>query len=292
MTRPPLWKLLLNHLVLLVCVGLTVMPVVLVLAASLRESSTLVSEHLFPVYLTPEGIRSDVTFASYSKLLGETQFLNWMGNTLIVSCVSSVVALAVTAVAGYAFSRFRFVGRRNGLMVMILLQMFPAAMAMVAVFRLLQYLGAATGGVLGLNSLLGLSLVYIGAGIPFNTWMIKGYVDALPRELEESATIDGATPTQIFLQVILPLMGPILAVVAIFNFIAPYSDFIFPSVVMFEESKYTLAVGMQGFISGSFSTNWTLFAAASILGAIPILVLFFALQRFLVEGLTRGALKG
>jgi len=175
---------------------------------------------------------------------------------------------------------------------MMLLQMFPAAMAMVAVFRLLQYLGAATGGVLGLNSLLGLSLVYIGAGIPFNTWMIKGYVDALPRELEESATIDGATPTQTFLLVVLPLMGPILAVVAIFNFIAPYSDFIFPSVVMFEESKYTLAVGMQSFISGNFSTNWTLFAAASILGAIPILVLFFALQRFLVEGLTRGALKG
>ena len=284
-TRPNPLRLALTHLVLLTCAGLTVLPVILVLVASLRQSSTLVSTELFPSL-------SDLSLAKYRELLVETPFLTWLANTVIVSIMSSLVALVVTALAGYAFARFRFVGRKNGLMVMMLLQMFPAAMAMVAVFRLLQYLGAVSGGLLGLNSLFGLSLVYIGAGIPFNTWMIKGYVDALPRELEESATIDGATPTQTFLLVVLPLMGPILAVVAIFNFIAPYSDFIFPSVVMFEESKYTLAVGMQSFISGNFSTNWTLFAAASILGAIPILVLFFALQRFLVEGLTRGALKG
>lgn len=284
-TRPNPLRLALTHLVLLFFAGLTILPVILVTIASLRQGSTLVSTDLLPSM-------GELSLAKYRELLTQTPFLSWMLNTVIVSVLSSVIALVVTALAGYAFSRFRFLGRKNGLMAMMLLQMFPAAMAMVAVFRLLQYLGAITGGVLGLNSLLGLSLVYIGAGIPFNTWMIKGYVDALPRELEESATIDGATPTQTFLQVVLPLMGPILAVVAIFNFIAPYSDFIFPSVVMFEESRYTLAVGMQSFISGNFSTNWTLFAAASILGAIPILVLFFALQRFLVEGLTRGALKG
>ena len=284
-TRPNPFRLALTHFVLLACAALTIMPIVLVLAASLRKGSTLISTRLFPSL-------DEISLAKYHELLTQTPFLTWLLNTVVVSVVASSIALVVTALAGYAFSRFRFLGRKNGLMAMMLLQMFPAAMAMVAVFRLLQYLGALTGGVLGLNSLLGLSLVYIGAGIPFNTWMIKGYVDALPRELEESATIDGATPTQTFLLVVLPLMGPILAVVAIFNFIAPYSDFIFPSVVMFEESKYTLAVGMQSFISGNFSTNWTLFAAASILGAIPILVLFFALQRFLVEGLTRGALKG
>ncbi len=284
-TRPNPLRLALTHLVLLFFAGLTIMPVILVTIASLRQGSTLVSTDLLPSL-------GELSLEKYRELLTQTPFLTWMLNTVIVSVLSSVIALVVTALAGYAFSRFRFLGRKNGLMAMMLLQMFPAAMAMVAVFRLLQYLGALTGGLLGLNSLMGLSLVYIGAGIPFNTWMIKGYVDALPRELEESATIDGATPTQTFLQVVLPLMGPILAVVAIFNFIAPYSDFIFPSVVMFEESRYTLAVGMQSFISGNFSTNWTLFAAASILGAIPILVLFFALQRFLVEGLTRGALKG
>lgn len=254
------------------------MPAILVFFASINRNATLVSRNLVPPL-------EDWTLANYAKLLTETPFLTWMGNTLLVSFLSTAIALVVTTLSGYAFSRFRFYGRKNGLLVMILLQMFPAAMSMVAVFRLLTYLGM-------LNSLPGLALVYIGAGIPFNSWMIKGYVDSLPRELEEAATIDGATPTQTFLQVILPLMGPVLTVVAVFNFIAPYSDFIFPSVLLFDEPRYTLAVGMQGFVSGNFSTNWTLFAAASMLGSLPILVMFLGLQRFLVQGLTQGAVKG
>lgn len=280
----PLQKVLL-HIILLICVGMTVMPVVLVLISSLKNDATLISTSLIPKF-------NELSLVNYKRLLTETPFLRWVLNTVIVSGLSSLIAIMVTALAGYAFSRFQFIGRKNGLMTMILLQMFPAAMAMVAIFSLLQHLGNFTGGVIGLNSLLGLSLVYIGAGIPFNTWMIKGYVDALPRELEESALIDGASTFTTFTKIILPLMGPILAVVAIFNFISPYSDFIFPSVVMFDESKYTLAVGMQSFISGKFSTNWSLFTAGSILGAIPIMVLFFALQGFLVEGLTKGAVKG
>ncbi|MEW6280161.1 MAG: sugar ABC transporter permease [Candidatus Eremiobacterota bacterium] len=273
------------HLALWIALAGVLMPAALVLAASLRENATLVSSRLFPA-------PSEVTLGNYRSLLEQTDFLLWMRNTLIVSISSTAAALVVTTLAGYAFARFRFVGRKNGLLVLILLQMFPAAMSMVAVFRLLQHLGGVTGGVLGLNSLLGLALVYIGAGIPFNTWMIKGYVDSLPRELEEAACIDGATPTQTFLKVVLPLLGPVLTVVAVFNFIAPYSDFIFPSVLLFNEDRYTLAVGMQGFVTGNFSTNWTLFAAASILGSLPVLVLFLSLQRFLVQGLTQGAVKG
>ena len=276
---------ILLHLLLIICVGLTIMPVVLVFFSSLKESSTLISTSLIPKF-------SELSLVNYKRLLTETPFLRWVWNTVVVSALSSVIAIIVTALAGYAFSRFKFFGRKNGLMAMILLQMFPAAMAMVAIFSMLQHLGDLTGGLIGLDSLLGLSLVYIGAGIPFNTWMIKGYVDSLPKELEESALIDGAGTTKTFTRIILPLMGPILAVVAIFNFISPYSDFIFPSVVIFDESKYTLAVGMQSFISGNFSTNWSLFTAGSILGAIPIMVLFFVLQGFLVEGLTKGAVKG
>lgn len=278
-------KTLFLHLALIFCVGITIMPIVLVFGASLDANATMASKNLFPSL-------AEMSLTNYRRLFTETQYLHWILNTVIVSSLSSVIALAVTAVAGYAFSRFHFFGRKHGLMSMILLQMFPAAMAMVAIFRLLQYLGNITGGMVGLNSLLGLSLVYIGGGIPFNTWMIKGYVDSLPKELEESALIDGATPTQTFVKIILPLLGPILAVVAIFNFISPYSDFIFPSVLMFEESKYTVATGMQSFISGNFSTNWTLFTAGSIVGAIPIMILFFCLQGFLVEGLTKGAVKG
>lgn len=274
-SRLNIWTWQIALTVTLLCV---LMPAILVFFASINRNATLVSRNLIPPL-------SDWTLDNYWNLLGKTDFLTWMGNTLLVSFISTAIALVVTTLSGYAFSRFRFYGRKNGLLVMILLQMFPAAMSMVAVFRLLTYFGM-------LNSLPGLALVYIGAGIPFNSWMIKGYVDSLPRELEEAAMIDGATPTQTFWQVILPLMGPVLTVVAVFNFIAPYSDFIFPSVLLFDESRYTLATGMQTFVSGNFSTNWTLFAAASMLGSLPILVMFLGLQRFLVQGLTQGAVKG
>lgn len=271
------------HLILWVLLAMFLSPAFFVLMAALRKDGSLVSTDLIP---------TEMSLINFRRLLTETAFLTWMRNTLIVATLSTVTAVMVTTLAGYAFSRFRFRGRKNGLMFMILLQMFPAAMSMVAIFRILQMTGTWTNGLIGLNSLFGLSLVYIGGGIPFNSWIIKGYVDALPIELEESAYLDGATPWQTFSQVILPLMGPVLATVAVFNFIGPYSDFIFPSVLLSVESQYTLALGMQGFISSGFSANWTLFAASAVLGSLPILVLFLSFQRFLVQGLTQGAVKG
>lgn len=278
-------KHLMAHIFLLTCLTVTLAPVVLVAIASLKKGGSMMGGSIIPDFST-------LNLDNYRRLLLEEPFLLWMGNTLMISALASTVAIAVTTLAGYAFSRFRFTGRKNGLLLMILLQMFPACMSMVAIFRILQHLGPISGGWIGINSLFGLALVYIGGGIPFNTWMIKGYIDSLPKELEESAYLDGATSWQTFTQVIFPLLGPILAVVAVFNFITPYSDFVFPSVLLFDEPKYTLAVGMQGFISGNFSANWGLFAAASILGSLPILILFFSLQRFLVQGLTQGAVKG
>lgn len=271
------------HGILLVMLVLFLSPAFFVLMAALRTDGSLVSTDLIP---------TEISLLNFQRLFQETAFMTWMKNTLIVATLSTFTAVMVTTLAGYAFSRFRFKGRKNGLMFMILLQMFPAAMSMVAIYRMLQMAGPLTGGLVGLNSLFGLSLVYIGGGIPFNSWIIKGYVDALPIELEESAYLDGATPWQTFSEVILPLMGPVLATVAVFNFIGPYSDFIFPSVLLSVESEYTLALGMQGFISSGFSANWTLFAASAVVGSLPILVLFLSLQRFLVQGLTQGAVKG
>ncbi len=273
------------HAIIWLLLALFLSPAFFVVIAALRKEGSLVSTELIPSW-------NEITKNNFIQLLTDTPFLTWMKNTLIVASLSTITAVVVTTLAGYAFSRFRFRGRKNGLLFMILLQMFPAAMSMVAIFRMLQTVGPWTGGLIGLNSLFGLALVYIGGGIPFNSWIIKGYVDALPQELEESAYLDGATPWQTFSQIILPLMGPVLATVAVFNFIGPYSDFIFPSVLLSVEDQYTLAIGMQGFISGNFSANWTLFAAAAVLGSLPILVLFLSLQRFLVQGLTQGAVKG
>lgn len=257
-------------------------PIALVVAASFRVQGHLYELNLIKFW----------TMDNYGELLSKTHFLVWMKNTLFLCTICSFIGLLAAATAGYAFSRFRFAGKKIGLLTLILLQMFPAAMAMVAIFKLLLTLGNVTGGLIGINSFAGLMLVYVGGSIPFNTWLIKSYLDSIPKELEESAYIDGCSPWRTFFTIIFPLLGPILIVVAIFNFITPYADFIFPSIVLMDESKYTLAVGMRAFILNNFSTNWSQFAAASVMGAIPIMALFFGLQKYLVEGLTKGAVKG
>jgi ABC-type maltose transport system permease subunit len=277
------WRPILSHLFLWLALAFTLFPAGWVLGASLNEGLTPDPTRMLPEHYS---------LTHYHELLFNTPFMTWMGNTLLLCFVVCLATLVIASFAGYAFSRFKFIGRTYGLLAMLLLQMFPSSMAAVATFKLLLVVGHATGGLIGLNTLSGLALVYTGANIPFNTWMIKGYIDSLPKELEESALLDGATPTQTFLKVIFPLMTPLLAVVAIFSFILPYADFLFPSILMTGQDKFTLAVGLQSFISGNFEASWTLFAAASIVGAIPILVLFFSLQRFLVEGLTKGATKG
>lgn len=269
------------HAVLLAVIAAVLMPVVWVVIASLREFGNL--------YGGGEG--SALGFGHYTHLLTHTRFLLWIRNSVVVCGTSAILALAITTTAGYAFARFRFKGRKHGLLALIILQMFPAMMAMWALYSLLNVLDRWSGGLIGFN-LAGLILIYTGAGVPFNTWMIKGYLESLPRDMEESAYIDGATPWQTFRLIILPLMGPILVVVGILTFIGAYNDFLIPSIILQDDRQYTLAVGLRGFISGRYDTNWTEFAAASVLGALPILAIFLGLQRYLVEGLTRGAVKG
>lgn len=274
------FAVLATHVALCGVVLAVLMPVFWVMLASFQQGGNLYGSGY-----------DKLTGTNYQKLLGESSFLLWVRNSLLVCGGSSLLALCLATTAGYAFSRFRFVGRRYGLLALIILQMFPAMMAMWAVYAMLGYLSAWTGGLVGFN-LLGLTLIYSGGGIPFNIWLIKGYLDSIPRELEESAQVDGASRWQTFTQVTLPLMGPILVVVGVLTFIGAYNDFLIPSIVLLDDSQYTLAVGLRSFISGRYDTNWAEFAAASVLGALPVLVLFLSLQRFLVEGLTKGAVKG
>jgi arabinogalactan oligomer/maltooligosaccharide transport system permease protein len=230
-----------------------------------------------------------ILIALFGKALidhfSDTDFLLYMENSLMICIPASTLTLILALTMAYAFSRFRFSGRRSGLLILILIQMFPAIMSIVAIFRLLQLIKL-------LDTFMGLILVYGGGGVAFNAWLLKGYIDSIPIELEEIALIDGANQWQAFTRIALPLATPMMAVIFILNFIGYFQEFLLASIILFDPGKWPIAVGMRFYISGNYSQNWTGFAAASIIASIPILIIFFSLQRFLVEGLTKGALKG
>ncbi|MGC8786120.1 MAG: sugar ABC transporter permease [Anaerolineae bacterium] len=265
----------LMRLVLIVACLLTIFPLLWVATSSFNIGTSLYSSTLIPRKLT---------LMHYLNLFRKTSFAIWMRNSAIACIGGSLLALTLTVTMAYAFSRFHFWGRRYGLLALILIQMLPSAAIIVAIFRILQALRL-------LNTFLGLILVYGGTTIPFNAWLMRGYFDSIPRELEESAYIDGATHWQAFVRIALPLAMPMVAVTFMFNLITFYNDYILASIVLTGKQNYTVALGLR-FFQAPYAANWSLFAAASILGSIPIALIFYSLQRFLVEGLTKGALKG
>lgn len=232
-------------------------------------------------------IPDQITFEHYKWLFTspKSDYLIWYKNSLIVAIANAVGSVIITSLIAYAFSRYSFFGRKYGLYLFLLLQMFPALMGMVALYILLNTIGLA-------DSLLGLLLIYLGGQIPFNAWLVKGYFDTIPKELDEAAKMDGAGHLRVFWTIMLPLAKPILAVVALFNFMAPFMDFLLPRIVLTSPENFTLALGLYNFITDQFSTNFTRFAAGSILIALPIALVFLFLQRYLISGLTAGGTKG
>ncbi|MFA9560217.1 sugar ABC transporter permease [Evansella sp. AB-rgal1] len=213
------------------------------------------------------------------------RYVVWYKNSLIVAGFTSIFSVLVATLTAYAFARYKFVGRKNGIFILLVLQMFPILMAMVAIYLLLSLVGL-------LNSLAGLVIIYVGASVPMMTFLVKGFFDTIPRELDEAAKIDGAGHLRIFAQIMLPLAKPILAVVALFQFMTPFMDFLLPRIVLRSEDKFTLALGLFNFVSNEFDNNFTRFAAGAILVAIPIALVFLFLQRYLIAGLTAGGTKG
>jgi arabinogalactan oligomer/maltooligosaccharide transport system permease protein len=218
-------------------------------------------------------------------------FFRWFGNTLLVALTSSLGTVLIGALAAYAFSRFRFKGRRMGMLALLLIQMFPALLTVVAIYLIVLNVGSIFHPV-GLNTFLALILVYLGGAMGVNTWLMKGFFDTIPKELDESARVDGATPAQIFWGVVLPLALPVLAVVALLSFIGTLNEFVLASAIMQTPSHYTLPVGLFGFISGNYGQYWSYFAAACLIAAIPAALLFAWLQRYIVSGIAQGAVKG
>ncbi|WP_096187706.1 sugar ABC transporter permease [Evansella halocellulosilytica] len=213
------------------------------------------------------------------------RYVMWYKNSLIVAGFTSFFSVVVATLTAYAFSRYHFVGKKNGIYVLLVLQMFPILMAMVALYLLLNLVGL-------LNTLTGLIIIYVGASVPMMTFLVKGYFDTIPKELDEAAKIDGAGHLRVFFMIMLPLAKPILAVVALFQFMAPFMDFLLPRIVLRSEEKFTLALGLFNFVSNEFDNNFTRFAAGAILVAIPIALVFLFLQRYLISGLTAGGTKG
>ncbi|GEM04563.1 maltose ABC transporter permease [Halolactibacillus miurensis] len=271
-------ELVVMYAVIAVMFVIIIYPLLWALGMSLNPSSNLYGASLIP---------ENWSFVHYEWLFTNprSNYLTWYKNTLIVSLSVASVGTLLVSFTAYAFSRYRFKGRTYGLYAFLLLQMFPVLMAMVALYILLNTIGL-------LDSLLGLIIIYIGGNIPMNAFLVKGYFDTLPKELDESAKMDGAGHFRIFFQILLPLAKPILAVVALFNFMNPFMDFILPRIILRSPENYTLALGLFNFVNDQFSNNFTRFAAGAILIAVPIATVYLFLQKYLISGLSAGATKG
>jgi arabinogalactan oligomer/maltooligosaccharide transport system permease protein len=270
-----------RHVVGVVMIVICVTPLLYVVSASLNPGGTLTgSNRLF----------SQVSLANYTEL-ASTDFSRWAVNSLVVCTATALGTVLMGAAAAYAFSRFRFQGRRASLTALLLVQMFPQMLAFVAIFLLLLAVGDVFP-VLGINSRLALIAVYLGGALGVNAFLMYGFFNTIPRELDEAAKIDGASHAQIFFTIILRLVSPILAVVGLLAFVSAYGEFVIAKIVLSRVENYTLAVGLYVWASDERNAPWGLFAAAAVLAAIPVVLLFQFLQRYIVSGLTAGSVKG
>lgn len=284
----PHWLL---HTVLIVMTLMTIYPILWVLTIAFSGKQSLALVDLPAVPTTADRLHAVVpwpghpTATNFVSVMKDQPFARWLVNSAIVALATTVLGIFLACTAGYAFSRFRFPGRRAGLMSFLVSQMFPGVLTLIPLYIIIvKWLQ------LG-STLTGLILVYTTTAIPFCVWMLKGYFDTIPRDLEEAALIDGASAPTIFVRIVLPLAKPALAVTALFCFLTGWNEFILAATLMDKENMYTAPVGLRFFVGG-FSQQWGYFAAGAIIVSIPVVALFFYLQKYLVSGLTAGSVKG
>jgi len=272
-----------RHLVGIVAVVFALFPLLYVISASLNPGGTLLSAN---------SLFSKVSLESYFELFGNPSqpYAAWFMNTLVIGLTTSVLTVLLGALAAYSFSRMRFTGRRFTLTALLVVQMFPQMLAMVAIFLLMVTISDIFPAI-GLNTQIGLIMVYLGGALGANTYLMYGFFNTVPASIDEAAKIDGAGHARIFFTIILRLVAPILAVVGLLSFIGTSSEFVLASVILVDPDKQTLAVGLYRFVSDEFSKNWSVFAAGAVLAAILPVALFLALQKYIVGGLTAGSVK-
>ncbi|GAA3508368.1 arabinogalactan oligomer/maltooligosaccharide transport system permease protein [Streptosporangium album] len=273
-----------RHLVVLVVVAFALFPILFVFSAAINPLGTLTSSQLLP---------TGASLDNFANLFGSVTypFARWFFNSVFIALSASFASLLLSVLAAYAFSRMRFRGRRVGVLTLLLVQMFPQFLAIVAIFIIFTKVTELYPA-FGFNGVWGLMLLYLGGALGGNTWLMKGFLDTIPKELDEAARVDGATHAQIFWRIILPLVTPILAVTGMLAFISTMSEFIIANVFLRDPESKTLAVGMFGMIAGDGrNANFGMFAAATLITAVPTVGVFLWLQKYIVCGLTSGAVK-
>ncbi|MFD9247474.1 sugar ABC transporter permease [Streptomyces sp. NPDC059556] len=271
--RSPLASVAL-HVTLITASVIAVFPVLWVLLTSLKPAKYAITTDFF----------KETTLENYTNLLNDTPFLTWFGNSLLVAALTTVIGVFISATTGYAVSRFRFPGKRGLMWTLLITQMFPVAVLIVPIYNIMASMGL-------LNQPVGLVITYLTIAVPFCAWMMKGFFDTIPREIDESGYVDGLTPFGTFWRLILPLAKPGIAVTAFYSFITAWGEVAYASAFMVGDENLTLAGGLQKFVN-QYGAQWGPMAAASVLIAIPAALVFLFAQRHLVTGMSAGAVKG
>lgn len=278
--RENLWR----HLVAVFAVLFALFPLYLVIVTSFNSTGSLQLTSFIP---------TEISFANYEKLFADPTipFLGWVGNSLFIAGLVAIFSVVIGAASAFAFSRLRFRGKKFGLQLLLLIQMFPAILSIAAIYVIMEGIGNFAPAI-GIGTQYGLMLVYLGGAMGVNIWLLKGFVDSIPIEIDEAAKIDGASAMQTYWQIFIPLATPVLAVVTLLSFIGTFNEYILARLFLVDMETRTIAVGLQQFVAGQYAENWGAFAAGSILASIPIVIIFLSLQRFIVSGLAGGAVKG
>jgi arabinogalactan oligomer/maltooligosaccharide transport system permease protein len=292
--RGPKWFMEMGwrHVVAICACLFALFPIAYIVSAAFNADQSLGGSSLIPRHVTLENFRAifRTSQPAGSEFL-PAHYGRWFLNSMLISGATAVTTVILAALAAYAFSRFRFKGRRFGMLALLLIQMFPQLLAVVAIYLIVLRVGDVFPAI-GLNKPSALIVIYLGGAMGVNTWLMKGFFDTIPSELDESARVDGATPAQIFWGIILPLATPVLAVIALISFIWTLNEYVIASVILQTTEKQTLPLGLFQYIDQQFGKHWGPFAAGVLLAAIPAALLFTFLQRYIVQGLTAGAVKG
>ena len=273
-----------RHIFIIFMMLFAILPLYIVIMSSLNGTGVLSTSFLYGQNITLENYRT--LFNS-----DEIPFLRWVINSVTLAGANAVISVIIGVMAAFAFSRLKFKGKRMSLRLLLLIQVFPSFLALAAIYVIMERVYKIFPAI-GIGTVWGLLLVYLGGSMGANAWLLKGFLDSVPMELDEAAKIDGASPSQIFRLIFLPLSIPILVVTAILTFIGTFNEFVLASIFLTDVDARTIAVGLQSFVGSSLGKNWGAFAAGSVLASIPLVAIFLSLQKYIVGGVTAGAIKG